>query len=249
LKNNIKDKNIVYWCCIDRLTDNDLLFDPPSKLLPELYSYFSPKENSELSFLFKCPAFTEKYKNTFLIKAPRDYYIGFEHNKEKEEIRITTSDPDRKSFQNSFQLRDTFFQMGTIKWQYYFFSNTPLEMVTSPAYHFSKEFNEKTIFTDGQFDIGKWFRPIDTTFWIKEKYNSVNIKKGDPLFYVKFNSKNKIKLTNFHLSKKIYNMSDGLVRYKETIPSQPFSVIYNLFLSKNYNQRILKEIKANLTGY
>tara|TARA_R110002012_G_scaffold276868_1_gene463944 strand:- start:464 stop:1186 length:723 start_codon:yes stop_codon:yes gene_type:complete len=238
----------VYWSCRDKLLNNELSFIPPSKLSKELSFYYSQNPKSELNYYLRCPAFKEKYKNTFVIKAFKDYYLEYIPQKDKS-FKITSSDKSEEEFYNSFMLRDPLIKLGTLQWLNYYYSDTSLEMETFPAYHFNTEFNQKTNFLDGQFNINKWFRPIDLTFSLRPQYNSLSIKRGDPLFYIRFKTKNKVKLTHFKYSQKLHEFSTQLVDYKEFNPQQPFKKLYDLFLGRRYNVRILKEIKNNLTGY
>ena len=241
----------VYWSCRDKLVNNELLYFPPSNLTKELNFHYSEKSKSkqnELNFYLRCPAFKEKYKNTFVVKAFKDYYLEYTSQKDNS-FRITSSDKNEKEFENSFMPRDISLKLGTLQWLNYYYSDTSLEMETFPAYHFNTEFNQKTHFLDGQFNINKWFRPIDLTFFLKPQYNSLSIKRGDPLFYIRFKTKNNIKLSYFKYNSKLHEFSTQLVNYKEFNPHQPFKKLYDLFLEKKYNVRILKEIKNNLTGY
>jgi hypothetical protein len=244
----MKDKTIVYWGCRDKLYNNELSYVTPSRLTSELYSYFSPKSKTNFDLYFKCPAFREKYKNVFVVKAVRDYYLEYIPQQDGS-IQINTSDENEEDFKKSFMIRDLSYQLGTILWLNYFYSDTSLEIETSPAYHFNTEFNKRVLFMDGQFNIHKWFRPIDVTFLIKSEYRSVSIKRGDPLFYIKFKTKNNIKLAHFEFTRELHNLSAQLVEYKKIAPYQPFKKLYELFLEKKYNNRILREIKNKLTGY
>lgn len=243
----MKSKNIVYWGFQDfSSNNNELIFETPSRLIPELYSYYSPVKLSDLNFYFKCPAFKTEFRNTFLVRAHKNYKLEFHWNKERNHCKLTTSDNTLESFEKNFHIRDISYQLGTFKWHHYFFSNSSINMSVTPAYHFDTEFNNNTTFIGGEFNIGKWFRPVDSTFILKEKYNSLTIKKGDPLFYVKFNTNEKVTLKQFKVTSKLDKLSQDAVCYKQYDPFKPLPFLYNLFLNKNYPKRILKGIKSNL---
>lgn len=153
------------------------------------------KDDSFLS----CPAFLDYYKNTFVICSPVDFELKFV---DKE---ITFVKPLVNESQQLFNhLIETTFNrtkeqpvgskplisMGPM---YFFFSpdDTMVELLPPNLLSTSGLFS----ITSGTFNINKWLRPIDWTFEVIDPSKNFTIKRGDPLFLVKFITKNNSKVS------------------------------------------------------
>ena len=67
-----------------------------------------------------------------------------------------------------------------------------------PAYYDNNDYTNKTNTITASFDIGNWFRPAGKpVFQIKKDVTTIDIKEGDALLYIKFNTTEKIKLIEF----------------------------------------------------
>ena len=239
----MRDSINVYWN--GRIVDNnnniifnDLIFSPPKPL----YQYLKQTPNKFFtSGYFQCPAAGKHLKNVYIIESPVDFTLKINNNNKEEPIVFHCSI-------NMLKVKDLsnfFFSLSNF---YTFFTeekNLEIEQI-NPRFH-NTEFSKNTTIAEASFNIGKWFRGIHPNF-ISYK-SEIKVKKGEPLYYIKFNTSKKIKFKNFSLNDNLIQFENNLVSYKHIISKTPLSKLYSLFMAKKYNKRILKEIKKNLTNY
>ena len=121
-----------------------------------------------------------------------------------------------------------------------------------PAYYDNNDYTDKTNTITASFDIGNWFRPAGKpVFQIKKDVTSIDIKEGDALLYVKFNTTEKIKLVEFddvefnQLAERSPEYMCGTLKdHSENIIS--LQKCYDYFNRFKMKRRIMKLIKRNL---
>ena len=121
-----------------------------------------------------------------------------------------------------------------------------------PAYYDNNDYTAKTNTITASFDIGNWFRPAGKpVFQIKKDVTSIDIKEGDALLYVKFNTTEKIKLVEFddvefnQLAERSPEYMCGTLKdHSENIIS--LQKCYDYFNRFKMKRRIMKLIKRNL---
>lgn len=243
----MKDSITIYWGSKIRLNHNELSIIEPVSLIKEMHSNMS-KENldnfsiAETSNYFRCPAAKKENNNIFVIKSPRDFSFKWDPKTNEYYSKHLKTPEKLYSFLTS---RGKL--MASLGFWYYFFTNQNIEMSQLPAYYSDNDFTKSTFLPSGKFNISKWFRSIDPTFIMKK--NEINIKRGDALFYVKFHTDKKVILKNFIVNSKLTKFHKNTAEFKLHILGFSLEKLYRIFLSKNYNKRILKEIKNNLSGY
>lgn len=151
--------------------------------------------NSRKNVVFlKCPAHTDFIKNMFVFKSPVDITIDIdisEHN-----ASVACPNISQKVFNHFIDVRFlgvdecgiSPYPLIGIDFLNAFTSSNSMTMSAMPAFFHHNDFTKKTSFIPGEFDIGKWTRPIECVFEIKNSKETIEIKKGDALFYVKFNA-------------------------------------------------------------
>jgi hypothetical protein len=81
---------------------------------------------------------------------------------------------------------------------------------------------------EGEFDIGKWVRPIDFAIETPlDKETNISFKRGDPMYAIKFKSDSKVKLEYDHYE-------DGLIADTHLSQTSIRQVCPISNLSKNY---------------
>lgn len=158
------------------------------------------KNNSRNLSLLKCPSAVEYLKNIFIIKSPLDFTVKISPNK-----KLTVVN-DRQNYQEPYELWDLNIfadymspdsgqlhgqHVIDIGFQYYFINkkdSVVMQNIDVPLW-----FNQVTN-VPGQFDISKWVRPTNFTFFTDKQ--ELHFQRGDPLYAVKFVTKKnqKIKL-------------------------------------------------------
>tara|TARA_R110002012_G_scaffold315123_1_gene528505 strand:- start:769 stop:1488 length:720 start_codon:yes stop_codon:yes gene_type:complete len=232
----------VYYCSFKEEMDNLTMFEPEplTKVLTKEWS------GKEAEFLFQCPAFSQELKNTYIIRAPLSITAKFEKEKG---WHITNLNLVQESFNNLFrlvpnhkgQLMLDVIQLFTHHGQHLFFSEEPTTMqLLCPTFHKTGMSSFPLIL--GSFQIDKWIRPIGYAC-INENKEDMVVKRGDPLFYVKFHSNTKTTLHKFNLTQSIKDIVSGGLKIKTFAPRSSLSRLYDMFVRSGNNKRILREIK------
>lgn len=144
----------------------------------------------------KCPAHTDFLKNTFVFTAPFDLNLNLDISDNNKKIFVNNI--SQEIFDNLIDLRflndcQNIPILG-IDWLNVFTSKSPIMMQVFPAFMHENDFIRKTNVIPGEFNIGKWTRPIELVFESKSLKQEICIKKGDALAYFKFNDQDLIKL-------------------------------------------------------
>jgi len=197
----------VYWApCFNKdapsiVSSVNLLFKEPINLIKHLHE--SRNKNS----YSKCPAFLDFCKNVYIIQAPFD--ITFSVN--AHEKYLTTNLPEfiyREFVNNRGNESDpTDPYILSMPPRYVFYSKESVKMEMLPAFLNNSRSIDNINLIPGTYDIGKWIRPIDFSFELKDHTEVVKIKENDPLFYIKFTTTNdeKIELERVALDQELYS--------------------------------------------
>jgi hypothetical protein len=216
-----------------------MIYDTPPSLLDELREKRNP--NNLRDNFYSCHAFLHGLKNTFILKIP--YNLTFGLDEEIGTIFIDGNEEDMKHTrlkQPSQKNALTF----TIRGNWIFWSDEPLEMSTSPAHYHNPIFNG--FYVGGQFDIGRWFRPVEGAIQLHENINTVSFKRNDPIAYVKFHTNEPIQFKRFYITKELEELSWACIKYKRYEKSKSLPYLYNKLTTRGLDKIITKEIKRNV---
>jgi hypothetical protein len=186
-------KLIVNWCPVkpnNKSQSHDFLWLEPEPLIPHLIS-----QRHKSTDFFKCPAFREHYRNAFVIKSPIDVTIKVTEVENKR--YVYTPDHDQEFFDNYVHLMlddDPVYTKLTIMFDYLFYSKESVIMEQISPSMETVDFQSNINVVPGEYDISKWIRPIEFNFEIKDDTKTVEIKRGDPLYYIKFRTDKTVKL-------------------------------------------------------
>ena len=153
-------------------------------------------EKGDLNF-FLCPSFTDNLKNVFIIKFPVDYNLKIY------EDSIKTDFYDQDFFDKFVVIRSLKQRLLSIYFRYLFFSEYPLKIETTSCHFSDNDFVNKTFMVPGEYDIGRWCRPLESAFLIKKDVGKINIHRGDDFLYVKFHTDENIQLKKFFYTKEL----------------------------------------------
>lgn len=150
----------------------------------------------------KCPAHTDFLKNTFIFCAPFDLNIDIAIDTHTNSARVFCDNIDQEIYQSIIDTRfipdatnkKIKYPLLGIDWLIVLQSSEPCLVQLLPAFMHRNQFTEKTTVIPGEYDISKWTRPIETAFEIRSNNERIEIKQGDALAYIKFNSTDTIKL-------------------------------------------------------
>lgn len=141
--------------------------------------------------IIKCPATKEYNRNKFVIPFPFDFHIKFKIDQEKTDITEISHDFEI-TFKKILEVRVRRDNQITLEIK-------PLQAIFWSDYSCLLESNGKsftnTINLGGTFDIKKWIRPIHCSYVLEQnKEQTISFKKGEPWLYLKFHTKEKVKL-------------------------------------------------------
>lgn len=92
-------------------------------------------------------------------------------------------------------------------------------------------FNYPAYVASGEFDISRWLRPVNTAFIVSKDANELNIKEGDPLFSLRFVTKNNepVKLKRQELSQNELKLAEACSNVTNYKLGNKLSKLYELF--------------------
>lgn len=215
-----------------KLYPSDALFIEPINFLKYLTS-----ENKRKSLYLQCPAFQDFFKNTFLILSPIDITIRYFKNEDRLWINgsegINQEFFDKLVLSRKLEINSEYdkYLLTIIGISMTFFSEKSIEMEVLPsfmAHTGSRNFN----IIPGKFNIGKWIRPVEFAFEFIDEDTPVIIKRGDPLFAVRFSpdDNTKVELQRHFQSdvSKYKAVTSSLVAVKRFFPKLPLQQSYKL---------------------
>lgn len=228
----------VYWSFLGQ---EWMRAEKPTPIFKRARDTFISQDTQEISSMFKCPATVNWLNNTYGLKSVYDYQLF-----KNLDSTYSTDMYDRDFFNNHVQLRDPSAGFISFRQQYIFFTDEDSLEVTVqiPPFLENTELSNGIQTIPGTFDIGKWFRPVDFAFFLKNT-NKFSIKEGDIYSYLKFHSEEKINFIKFMPTEKIYfyagsssNTSVGRFIGKRKLP--------DFYRYMTFKKKILKEIKENV---
>jgi hypothetical protein len=154
-----------------------ILWEQPIPFIPEMRRVYGD------SVFMTCPAITNYYKNAFIIKAPKDLTITM--------MRDLNNNPLIRVNEFTQEQCDTLCLVRsdasvTIMPTYLFYADESVLMESLPLTVLPSPSVKNIMWISGVFDIGKWMRPIDCSFLVQDERQPVIIKRGDPLWIVRY---------------------------------------------------------------
>lgn len=241
------DEIIVYWGPAYRIDpehfiDWNMFYTDPVEVLPELKAN-RRKEAKQQSILY-CPAFNANYKNTFAINNVVDSKFMFDTEQNKWVI------PTKYQVHPAMRQRDPYIEnryplITFMTWL--FVCEESLEMEIMAPYLHKTEVSKYGVITTGKFDIGSWYRPIHAEFLLWEGQNTLEIKKDEPYFYVRFNTDKKVVFKRFEHSEEVFKQSVSLIETKYIFGKVPtLETLYSYFAKTQTRKIMLNKIKKQV---
>jgi hypothetical protein len=212
--------------------------EEPAAVLPE----FIRNDKMSESRIPLCPAFRNELHNVFGIKSIYDY--EFSVNAETREVSTTIY--DQKFYNRHVIVRSMKERIFSFSQEMIFFTDESSLLMSGDLFPYLEDNNitERCIVYPGQFDIGRWYRPVEFAFKLKDRYNTFKIEAGEIYQYIRFHTDNNIKFIQFRDTPKLNGMLKDITEtrsYKKGIFSLDY--YYERFKLKKL---IMKEIKENL---
>jgi hypothetical protein len=243
MKNSIK----VYYASPDNLQETQdwsILYKEPKSLNSYLLDNLNKNRNKDVNnrAYMSCTAFQRMTGNTYVIENPMTSSYTF-----SDTIESTSKNSLSILIKREPQLNNQI--LFEYDYPIIFFAEESLEIQYTPPYFLNAPHLQYGAVTPGQFNIGKWFRPIQTEINLWEDINTFSIRKDEPLAFINFLTDKKINFIKFHMSKelaKIMNVcSTGSVWEKNV----PLVNRYKRFHESQMIEKTLKLIKSNILWY
>jgi hypothetical protein len=233
----------VFWSTIyppEVYADYNMLYREPQPLLKELLPERGPDNPHDF---FACPAFHLHSANTFVVRSALGANVGihpegFSPLDERSQLTVQLFSylhPTRRGY------RSILFDHRML-----FFSERPLVLATYPAYMHHSEVQSKLDYVPAAYDISQWLRPLQGTYEVAEDVPRLHIREDDPLYYVKFETPEKVRLRRFQMTPELHGVAHGCVHYKLFRPQSSLERVYGAFTQAKLDERVLRLIKANL---
>lgn len=233
----------VYWSTVypmEVYADYHMLYKEPRPLIADLV----PERGADNPHdFFACPAWHQHAKNTFVVPNALHANVAI-----RPDGFTPLDDRSKVSAQLFSYMTPTRKKYRTIMFDHrmLFFSERPVTMSSYPAFMHRAEAQRKLCYVPASYDISRWLRPLQGQYEVYEDVQSVRIAEDDPLYYVKFETKEKIRLRRFTMTEELQGIAHGCVHMKLFKPQQSLDKVYEAFESSKLPGRTLKLIKENL---
>jgi hypothetical protein len=243
----------IYWApaydVIDYSTnkkvDWSMIYPDPKNLFNNL-SKEKRKDSGEVS-LFSCPATKNFLKTVYAFQSAMssEYFYDFSNNNK-------TVKTISKEFVGIEHVHNDSINAGPllkISLGYIFFADKPLVATFTAPFFSNSEYTQYGTPVPGEFDIGQWFRPFSIELQMWNNSGKLKINAEEDLFYVRFNTKQNVKLHRFNMNEKLESHMYHCINYKNMFgPFRPLAERYVSFKNARLKDSILKEINENLIG-
>jgi hypothetical protein len=239
-------ENTVYWNHNVDLKSTEFLTLPLISLEQHLKSKEKEKKDNNLMHGYlACPAAKQTLKNTFVVKAGFDITLSFEDNSYSIDTK-KVKDPQVKSeFLNKFFMCRSFKdKLVTFTHNTLLFCEKNINAIQMHPFLEDSEYARNTGQIVGEYNISKWYRPIQPTFYCYK--DKIEIKEGDVLFYLMFRSEDDVKLKEYEMTSKMERAIYSNTSLKEYKAMKTMKYLYELFTLRKLDKKLLKEIKNNL---
>ena len=204
-------------------------------------SYNRKEKNIELTQYNFCPAYRDHLKNLYVIRSPIDYNLKFRND------RMESDFYGQSEFDELIHIRSLPDKLISLAFNLSLFTmEESLEITQEGATLHSGNFIDNAIVIPGKFDLAKWPRPLELAFHMKT--DSIEIAHNDPLYYLRFHTKENIQFKRFLMSRRYFQLTIELTNAKNY--RKPFSKMDFFYkMTSKYHKiktLMMREIEANL---
>jgi hypothetical protein len=203
----------------------DLVYETPEPLWPLV------RDQRKDSDYLMCPAVSDYFSNMFVIKCPYDVTISYNRKTDMYQTDRLGQEWYNQTFFPRFPIMKNDRVVGscvTMRINYLFVADQDVEIESSdvPILHTDLTRNIRMI--PGTMNIHKWIRPVDFTFEIIDLDQPLQLKRGDPLFAVKFKTSEKVNLTHVEYSKDLKHITEACLASKTYVPRKSLKYRYKM---------------------
>jgi len=252
MSHHSKSETIIYWASgISNTEAYDLnhLYLGVKSLYEEVFVKRDDLKNNISDFL-RCPAFSDLAKNTFVHRIPLDVHATFDFKRKRihynAQNKLDEYKPKVKmELTHDPTLKDH--NLVQFTWPIIFFSEENSMMSTlTPPYFEKVSSSEYGVIVPGRFDIGKWFRTMNTEFQLWPGVNELKVSANEALCYVHFDTDKKIIFKKFIMNKELERILTSIIKASPFRVFTKLSDRYEMFKQSQSKERILKLIQKQL---
>jgi hypothetical protein len=235
---------IVYWSPFTSFNPaiTALSYEMPEPMLPILLKEKLQSQSADElngNRYKNCPAFGDSFKNVFGLKLTHDYSLSIN------EDRFSSQDYDQNFFDYFVDVRSVENRMIGLNIYNLFISEHSLDMSLTGSYFSDNDFNNSARLIPGQFNIGKWIRPIECAFMFRDGLNSIKLNKGDIYAYVRFDIDEPVEIKRFEITPEISSLvKENLNFRKYKKGAWPLSQYYEAYKKTLRHKTLIKTVKA-----
>lgn len=212
-----------------------------TKVYSDLQNKRTANENPA-NFL-SCPAVRDSWHNVFMFAPKKTSQVTYVRDLvlRTEDLPISQGRKAHLTGTNIFNLDSP---------SYFFCEQSLMIKVTAPYFH-NVDYQIKGTFIGGVFNIGRWFRPVQSEIITWDEQGEVTFTEGQPLFYVEFLSDLPVTLKQFVVNPTIEHLSSTLV-------NSPYQNLENLqgslesrykgFENSSFRKGLIDEIRDALVS-
>lgn len=233
---------IVYW---SPFRDNNFAMTEidqlgPERVLPLINKKYQKYEDKGSNFKV-CPSFRELFTETYALRLTHDVVINIQGNG----VNYGSRGPE--FVQSLMRIRSPDLRIFGFNLYYLFVCEDDVEMSYLPAYFEDNAFNRSAFLIPGKYNIGKWVRPLECSFIVRDGVDRVEMLKGDAFSYLQFATTEKIEFKKFYLSEEMrQKIKEVMTFHKEEKPFKSMIPFYEVFQKTKLKQWFIKQIKQNL---
>lgn len=215
--NNPKDQDSSQW--------KELVYFEPELIWPVIL-----QERTEANYT-KCPAVSDYFNNIYVIRCPYDVTISYdrEHNAYK------TDKLGQEWYNQTLLPRFPIVKNGilvgaciTLRINYLFVADQDVEIESMDVPVLSTPLTRNIKIIPGKMNIHRWVRPVDFTFEIQNLDIPLELKRGDPLFAVRFKTDKGTKLTHVDYSADLQTVTEACLSSKIYVPRKSLKYRYEM---------------------
>lgn len=203
----------------------DLVYFEPEPIWPVIL------EQRRTADYTMCPAVSDYFNNIFVVRCPYDVTIGYDRDKDM----YTTDRLGQDWYNQTFYPRFPIEQNGqlisacvTMRINYLFVADQDVEIETMDVPVLSTPLTRNIKLIPGTMNIHRWVRPVDFTFEIQDLNVPLELKRGEPLFAVRFKTDNRVKLTNVDYNTDLRNVTEACLASKTYVPRKSLKYRYEM---------------------
>jgi len=240
----MKSEITVYYASPDNLQETQdwsILYKEPTSLNKYLSKNINKERSNDVQNrgFMSCTAYKGLTNNIYVIENPMESSYTLDGD-----MQSTSKNSLSALYKREPQLNNQI--LFEYNYPLIFFAEESLEMQFTAPYFLNAPHLKYGAVTPGQYNIGKWFRPIQTEINLWDNVKEFKIKKDEPLAFLNF-------LTNKKINFKMFHMSDDLAKIMTVCATAstwevnvPLVSRYLRFHESKMLQKTLKLIKQNL---